>query len=128
MGALAINRRLAWIFGVVVPVGELLRRRDEIGDIRALPLWIDDVALGMSLLLGAWAAGRNPVRGRAVLAAALGFACGMGAFSLSVELSDLTQAESIGLQGARVAIIKGALVALAVTGLVTTLRAKPENL
>lgn len=124
---LRLTQWLAYAFGVIVPIGELVRRRDQLSDAHVVPLWMDDVLLGAFLLAGAWAVGRDAARGRAVLAAALGVACGMGMFSLSIELSEVGFAGSAGVGSIRVALIKALLLVLAACGLIATLRADPER-
>jgi hypothetical protein len=73
---LAISRRLAYAFGVLTPLAETIRRWGTwwVNP----PAFVDDFILGAFLIAGAWAT-RNPhpVRGRILLAAAWGFACGM---------------------------------------------------
>jgi len=76
MSRLAISRRLAYVFGVLTPLAETIRRWGSWWD--NPPAFLDDYILGAFLLAGAFAA-RDPreVRGRSVLAAAWGFGCGM---------------------------------------------------
>ena len=82
MNRLTVSRRLAYVFGVLTPLAETLRRWgtwwvDP-------PAFLDDFLIGALLLGGAWAA-REPssVRGRALLASAWGFACGMAYSSIT---------------------------------------------
>lgn len=81
---LAISRRLAYVFGVLTPLAETVRRWGT-GWVN-LPAFVDDFILGAFLLAGAWAT-RNPqaVRGRILLAAAWGFACGMAYSSVAAH-------------------------------------------
>jgi hypothetical protein len=79
---LAISRRLAYVFGVLTPVAETGRRWgtwwvDP-------PAFLDDFVLGAFLVAGAWATRESSsVRGRGLLAAAWGFACGMAYSSIT---------------------------------------------
>ncbi len=79
---LQVSRRLAYIFGIITPVAETFRRWGTWWD--NPPAFLDDWLLGAFLIAGALAT-RNPAsaRGRALLAAAWGFACGMAYGSIA---------------------------------------------
>lgn len=82
MNHLAISRRLAYVFGVLTPLAEVVRRWGTwwVNP----PAFLDDVLIGAFLLAGAWATRRTSGSGRrAVLAAAWGFACGMAYSSIT---------------------------------------------
>ncbi|HEX5760938.1 MAG TPA: hypothetical protein VF121_17255 [Thermoanaerobaculia bacterium] len=73
---LAVSRRLAYTFGIVAPLGETVRRWGSWWDYP--PIFLDDWLLGALLIAGAWATrDARSRRGRALLAAGWGFACGM---------------------------------------------------
>jgi len=81
---LRLSRRLAYVFGVLTPIAETVRRWGAWWEYP--PAYLDDVLLGALLVGGAWAARRpGSSRGRALLAAAWGFACGMAYYSLAAH-------------------------------------------
>jgi hypothetical protein len=88
---LQFSRRLAVLIGVVTPSIETIRRWHEL---RTLTVWwpayIDDILLGAFLLYGAGRAGDEQSSGRAVLAAAWGFMCGIAYSSLFTQLGRLS--------------------------------------
>lgn len=85
---LTISRRLALAFGVLIPLGETIRRWGVWG---YPPAWLDDFCIGAFLLLAAWRArpGREPSRARAWLAGAWGFTAGIGYTSFFTHLEHL---------------------------------------
>lgn len=120
------SRALAYVAGVVLPIGETIRRWHQLGDLRMAPAWMDDWIIGLLLLYGAWRTRHDVVHGRAVLAAAWGFACGMGYFSFFSELMNLTLTDPSGFPATTVAVVKGLMLAVAVAALIATLRWKPD--
>jgi hypothetical protein len=118
-------RRLAWIAGVVLPIGETARRWHQLGDPRLLWPWLDDVLIGAFLLYGAWRAGRDPVTGQASLAAAWGFTLAIAVGSLFAGL--FGDADPTGASRSVVVAIKGAMLILNVAALVSVLRWKPAR-
>ena len=82
MSRLQVSRRLAYFFGFLTPLAETVRRWGTWWD--NPPAFLDDYLLGIFLVAGAWAT-RNTgsVRGKALLAAAWGFACGMAYSSVT---------------------------------------------
>ena len=116
------GRKLAILFGVLLPAVEVVRRWHQLGDIRALPLWLDDFLIGGFLLLGAWKTRRDVEAGRPWLAAAVGFAAGMIYASFFSQLAALDAPDPSGLSGVTVVTIKGLLFALAIYALVVVLR------
>ncbi|MCC6429205.1 MAG: hypothetical protein IT435_20585 [Phycisphaerales bacterium] len=81
------SRTLAIVFGILTPLAETIRRWHTWN--HDLPALIDDYIVGILLLLGAWAAGRDPIRGRQLLAGAWGFVCGIGYGSVIGQLQHL---------------------------------------
>ena len=63
------SQRLAWLAGVVLPVGETLRRWGTWWDYP--PAYLDDVLIGACLLAAAVVSRRDSPRGHAALAGAL---------------------------------------------------------
>jgi hypothetical protein len=116
-------RRLALVAGVVLPVGETIRRWHQMGDPRLLFAWLDDWLIGAFLLYGAWRVGRDPVSGQASLAAAWGFtlAIATGSFLTGV----FGDADPTGASRTVVVAIKGVMLALAIGALVSVLRWRP---
>ncbi len=122
--ALAWSRALAWVLGAFFPLVETWRRRHEFGTPRAWPHIFDDYLMG-GLLLAAAAASRRADRGRALLAAAWGFACAMMYGSFFGQLTDERAIDASGLPSHCVVAVKGGLLALCVTGLAGALRRPP---
>jgi hypothetical protein len=82
MNRLAVSRRLAYVFGVLTPLAETLRRWGTWCVYP--PAFLDDFFIGAFLVAGALATREaSSVRGRALLAAAWGFACGMAYSSIA---------------------------------------------
>jgi hypothetical protein len=121
------SRGLAIIAGVFLPVLETWRRWDQLGDIRMAPAWLDDWIIGVFLLYGAWRTRNNDRSGRAVLAAAWGFACGMAYSSFFMQVARLGEADPSGISSVNVVVFKGVMMALAVAALVVTLRSNDSN-
>ena len=71
------SRRLAIVFGVLLPIIETIRRWPQLGDVRMWPAWLDDFILAAFLLYGAWRTRKARDVGRPYLAAAWGITCGM---------------------------------------------------
>ena len=118
---LSFSRGLAVFVGVITLVAEVARRRQQLLDPAAIPLWIDDVLLGGFLLYGAWRVAADPPAGRPVLAAAWGFMCGMAYYSFFGQLQRLAEPDPSGLAPVWVIAVKGVGLALGSIGLVTAL-------
>ncbi len=118
-------RRLAVLAGVVLPVGETVRRWHQLSDLRMLYAWLDDWLIGAFLLYGAWRVGRDATTGQASLAAAWGFtvAIAIGSFLTGV----FGDAEPTGASRAVVVTIKAAMLFLAIAALVSVLRWMPDD-
>src|SRR6187401_1410328 len=71
------SRRLAYVFGIALPVLETVRRWDQLGDLAVWPSWLDDFAIGLALLIGARLTANHRYSNAKYLAAAWGFACGV---------------------------------------------------
>ena len=85
-----------------------------------LPFWLDDWLIGLFLLYGAWATREDREAGRPTLAAAWGFACGMGYLSFFGDVMSLGAdvPDPSGLPAGLVAGVKGLMVGLAISALV----------
>jgi hypothetical protein len=94
--ALGFSRGLAIVFGVALPIGETIRRWNNIV---YWPAFVDDWLIGAFLLWGAWATRRRADaadgvgrrRGWRILCGAWGFTCGMGYASFVGHLRDIGQ-------------------------------------
>lgn len=117
------SQRLAWLAGVVLPLGETLRRWGTWWEVPAA--YLDDVLIGAVFLLGASMSYRSQV-GPRWLAAAYGCACAIGSMSLILTISDLAKPDPTGVSGATAAMVKAVMLALGVTGLIGSLGG-PEN-
>jgi hypothetical protein len=116
-------RRLAVAAGVVLPIGETARRWHQMGDPRLFYAWFDDWLIGAFLLYGAWRTGRDASTGQATLAAAWGFALAEAIASFFFGV--FGDADPTGASRTVVVTIKGAMLALAVSALVSVLRWRP---
>jgi hypothetical protein len=120
---IAVNRWLAIVGGILVPVSEILRRYHQMLDPSTLPFWMDDFLLGGLLLYGAWRTRHDVARGMPFLTAGWAFACGIGYGSFFAQLADL-QNQPVDVSGASAALvvtIKGIALAFGVIGLITSL-------
>ncbi|MEO5823293.1 MAG: hypothetical protein ABIT71_22540 [Vicinamibacteraceae bacterium] len=117
-------RRLAWLAGVVLPLGETARRWHQLAEPRLFWAWFDDWLIGAFLLYGAWRAGRDAAAGQATLAAAWGFtlAIAVGSFVTGV----FGDADPTGASRTVVVAIKAVMLALTVAALVSVLRWTPR--
>ena len=119
---LNFSRRLAVVYGVLLPIIETLRRWKQLGDFRMWSAWLDDVLLGAALLYGAWRVARNVETGRPWLAAAWGLTCGIAYNSFFGQLAHLDQQDPSSLPATWVLGIKGVGTLLAVVALTGALR------
>ena len=123
---ITFSRRLAFVFGILTPLAETVRRWHQLGQLRYLPAWLDDYILGALLLYGAWRTGRDVRAGQRFLAAAWGFTCGLGYASFFIQLEHLHD-DPGPISGVWVALIKGVGVALALLALAGSLRRLPDE-
>ena len=121
---LSFSRALAVFVGVITLLAEIARRRHQLLDPAAVPLWIDDVLLAGFLLYGAWRVAADQQAGRPVLAAAWGFMCGLTYYSFFGQLQRLTEPDPSGLAAVWVVAVKGVGLVLGVLGLVTALKGR----
>jgi hypothetical protein len=116
------SRRLAYLFGIALPVLETFRRFHQLGDPTIWPQWLDDFLLGAFLLAGARLTARHRLENARYLVAAWGVACGMGYYSFFGEMAHLGQTDPAGIPATWVAVIKGVGLALAIAALIGALR------
>lgn len=83
------SRRLAVLFGILAPLGETIRRWHTWTDWP--PNFLDDYLMGAFLLYAAWVSKRELRRGQRYLAAAWGFAVGLGYASFFGHLRSYLQ-------------------------------------
>jgi len=118
------SRRLAWVAGVVIPLGETLRRWGTWWDVPTA--YLDDVVIGAFFLFGAWTSRRSSPVGTRCLAAAYGCACGIGLLSLVFGVTATNQVDPAGVSGMTALIVKVVMVSIGFAGLVGALRG-PET-
>jgi len=121
------SRRLAIVAGFVLPIVETVRRWHQLGDLAVWPFWLDDWAIGGFLLYGAWSTRRDIAGGRPVLAAAWGFACGVGYGRLFSPLATVDRRGPSGVWTVVVVTVKGVMLAVAIVALVATLAWRPAG-
>lgn len=121
------SRRLAVLGGVLAPLGETVRRWSTWRE--SPPNLFDDYLMGAFLLYGAWRTGRDARGGQRVLAAAWGFACGLGYYSFFGQLNSLRLGvrDPAPISSGWVLLIKGVAFALAIAALVVSLKRIPEG-
>jgi hypothetical protein len=118
------SERLAVVAGIVLPVGETLRRW---GSWWVNPwAYLDDVFIGAAFLVGAWMSRRRPGIGDRCLSAAYGFACAIGCGSLALTLSEIDRTDPSGASGTTAAVVKGVMLILGVIGLAGALRGRRD--
>ena len=121
----AFSRRLAYVFGISLPVIETIRRWSQLGDPRMWPSWLDDILLGALLLLGAWLTRAARSQNARYLTAAWGVACGLAYGSFFTQALHLDVPDPSGVPTLTVVVLKGAGFALAICALVGALRPPP---
>lgn len=108
-------RRVAWIAGVLLPIGETWRRWEALW---AQPVaYVDDLVMGALFLLGAAMAGRG-ARGARWLVAAYGCALGVMSLSLVAGIGNMSQPDPSGVSGVVAVMVKLAMTALVIVGLI----------
>src|SRR6185436_6597961 len=113
MNGMTVSRRLALVIGILLPIAELYRRRNQLTDPTMIPAWFDDVLIGAFLLYGVWRTREGREDGRIFLAAAWAFMAGMAYGSFFGQLSELSNPDPSGASSIIVVAIKGAGLALA---------------
>jgi hypothetical protein len=120
------SRRLAFLFGIALPILETIRRLHQLGDFSVWPMWLDDFILATLLLVGARMTSGQRYHNARFLAAAWGAACGMGYYSFFAQLQRLDLADPAPTSSTWVAIVKGVGLALAVLALIGALKRPRE--
>src|SRR5262245_54187813 len=121
------SRRLAWIFGVALPVVETLRRWHQLGDPANWPAWLDDFLLAALLLAGARMTSQLRYHNAKFLAAAWGVTCGMAYGSFFSSALHLDVPDPGPLPTVAVAAIKGVGFVLAIVALIGALKHPPVH-
>jgi hypothetical protein len=119
------SRRLALVFGILLPIAETVRRWHQISAGSHILFWLDDVLLGTLLLYAVWRTRNNAADGQRFLSAAWGCALGMGYFSFFGKLADPARIEPGPLPGVWVEVIVGTGLLLSVMALIGSLRKLP---
>ena len=122
MAMFQFSRRLALVFGIALPVLETMRRLRQLGDFGYWPMWIDDLLLGVALLMGARMTSGLRYQNARYLAAAWGAACGMGYYSFISQLQHLEMADPAPIASSLVAAIKGLGLGFAIVALIGALK------
>ena len=111
----------AYILGVLLPLGETIRRW---GKIESITSYADDLLIGGLLLVAAWSVTRGRSWGNALLIAAWGMLCGGLYYSFFGQLEHANTDVS-GLANEVVIAIKGAIYMIAIIALARAIRAVP---
>jgi hypothetical protein len=109
----------AYCLGFALPVLEVCRRRTNFSDI---PGYIDDFIMGALLLFAARSAEQGRPHGRALLIAAWGILCGGLWSSLFGQIYNTSTHDISGLANVAVVAFKLVVYAIAITGLVLSIR------
>src|SRR5215831_9712505 len=116
------SERLAVVAGIVLPIGETLRRW---GSLWVQPwAYLDDVFIGAFFLVAVWMSRRRPGVGERCLSAAYGFACAIGCGSLALALTELDRTDPSGVSNSTAAAVKAVMLALGIVGLVGAVRGR----
>ena len=120
--SITFSRNLAVFLGIITPLLETIRRWHTWMD--DPPAFFDDYILGGLLLFGAWRVSKDPQSGQKFLSAGWGFMCGMAYSSFFFQLGRMRAGEidPAPVSSEWVAVIKGIGLALAIIGLITSLR------
>ena len=121
------SRRLAWVFGVALPLVETIRRWQQLDDAAIWPMWLDDILLAALLLAGARLTSQTRYHNAKYLAAAWGVTCGMAYGSFFNTALHLDVPDPGPLSTIAVAAIKGAGFALAIVALIGALKHPPVH-
>lgn len=120
------SRWIAIVAGVLLPLGETARRWHELGDPAMWLVWLDDWAIGAFLLYGAWRTRRDIGEGRHVLAAAWGFACGLGYASFVSSVLATQTTDPSGAPMWIASVVKGVMLIAGLVALAAVLRWKSD--
>src|SRR6185295_16302470 len=125
--ATSFSRYLAIVLGILTPLAETVRRWSTWRE--NPPALFDDYILGALLLYGAWRVGKNARSGQKFLVAGWAFMCGMvyPSFFGQLEAMRLGAVDPAPVSSETVAVIKGIGFALAIVGLITSLRKIPAE-
>jgi hypothetical protein len=116
------SENLAWVAGVVLPIGETLRRW---GSWWEFPLvYLDDLFIGAFFLFAAWKSRQGDATGSRWLAASFGCGCGMGYSSWASTMAQLDFVDPSGVSGTAAAVVKASMLGLALLGLFAALRGR----
>lgn len=110
----------AYALGVLLPLGEVIRRGRHVESITA---YADDFIIGGLLLMAAWSVSRRKAWGKALLVGAWGVLCGGLYYSFFGQLERGGSADPSGLPNHLVVAVKGVVYIIALTALVRAIHA-----
>jgi hypothetical protein len=126
MIALSFSRRLALVGGILVPLGETIRRWSTWREYP--PTLFDDYIAGALLLYGAWRSTRDVREGQRFLVAAWAFACAMAYMSFFGHIKNLHAPDPAPIPHVWVVTIIGLCFALSVLALLASLQRLPYSI
>ena len=126
MKKLIISKNAAFVFGVLIPLGETIRRWNQLTDLSYFMYWFDDYLLGILLVGSAFLTHKNPFHGQHYLIGSWGIAVG-GLFISFTAHFNSSFVETSNLQSMQVATVKGVLMIISVVCLVFALSKIEEN-
>ncbi len=109
----------AYVLGVLLPVGETIRRW---GRIESITSYADDLLIGGLLLVAAWSVTRRKTWGNPLLIAVWGVLCGGLYYSFFGQVERGVSTDTSGLANGVVIAIKGAIYVIAIIALVRAIR------
>jgi hypothetical protein len=116
--SLARVRQLAFTIGTLLPIAETIRRSGNLAD---WWLWIDDYAIGASLIAAACISRHASSSGLRALAAAWGLTCGMGYYSFVGHLLRVGERDVSGLPQSTITTVIGIGLTVAAWCLISTI-------
>jgi hypothetical protein len=125
--ALRVSISAAFALGILVPLAETVRRWHQLTDPRYFINWFDDYLIGGLVVWAAWKTCRAPAAGQRFLAAAWGFASGLGFGSFFGQLQEMHRPDPAPVSAEIVMIVKGVILAIALACLALTLKPLPEQ-
>lgn len=123
--SLQVSASLAITGGILLPLLETIRRWEQMSEIEYFTYWFDDYLIGGFLLCAGWRTLRSRYKGLRILCAAWGAATVMLILSFIGQLIHIGNPDPAPVSPVLVAVIKGLLLAGALTGLILALRSSP---
>jgi hypothetical protein len=126
MQKLIISKYAAFVFGILIPLGETIRRWSQLSDLSYFMYWFDDYLLGILLVGSAFLTHKNPFNGQRYLIASWGIAVG-GLFISFTAHFNSSFVETSNLQSMQVATIKFVLLIVSALCMTFALARIDEN-